>query len=476
MKAIFCIISILIFLKFFWIYSNDPKTKISEEPGTVKIRINKKVLPVAEIFIQKQINNEVPNFKIPEIHEKKCRWYGCVRFNSNVWDVIEYHPPQINHTYSTLGFAITTNGGMIRFKSHYVLKYYIPKFTGWITIKAEGINFKTILSLYMVKEKYQIRLTSCDVSINDLKMRNSGGSISDIINHYLPSVARDIQRTISGRACSELQNNINKVNNILLNSSTIDIGKGYKLNYELIEQPVYSRDYVEFVMKLKFLYEEKRTIITTNLGFSYTSKKCSVDVFNNFLDIAHHNLMAIITKDNPEIASNLRTSCEFFSACIGDLFPKLGKLYPNNTVDILIHTKSKPNITFANDGIKLDIDLFADIFINPWKNNTKSLARLSIKPSIITINAIISKSKLFIDVKQDISFEIDEVFSEIGSISWLVSFIFKLVLKSAVQNFIRGYAEQGFEIPNWQNLSIAEPSKILTSNDTIFFDTDLTNL
>ncbi|CAI5442688.1 unnamed protein product [Caenorhabditis angaria] len=439
------------------------------------------MFPVTEKFIQTQFNEEVPKLKIPEINEKKHHF----KLKTNTMDVIGYYPPEIGYKYLESGTTVTSNGGEIRFKGGFKVKFLFFVFHGSLTVVVGDMRMKTVLSSFMSDGKYQIRVNSCDIAINKMDIQSSGGLFAKIVNMFLSSVSNKIRRTINERACSKVQENINKLNDILRNSTTIDIGKRFQLNYELIKQPVYTSS-VEFEMILKMIFDRKEfLLINREVDLSnQTSDSSMLEIsssslfFNDLLDLAHQNNISKfeITKDNEKIASYLQTTCKPLTVCIGDFIPKLGQLYPNSFVDVLIHTKSNPYLKFTGEGIKLNMGLLVDIYINSINNNSGILARFLVTPSEITLNPVISKSKLFIDIEQGITYKIDKVFSKIGSITDPVLQTLSTFLDYATRSLIVGYFGKGFEIPKWHKLSIADPSKILTFEDKIFFDTDIRNL
>ncbi|KAK6059679.1 hypothetical protein COOONC_02670, partial [Cooperia oncophora] len=104
----------------------------------------------------------------------------------------------------------------------------------------------------------------------------------------------------------------------------------------------------------------------------------SETVPNCLLSSAHEGKLVqfTVTKDIPELASYLRTSCSILSICIGRFFSKLRTEFPNQYIDLHFHTYDAPFVRMHDDEVTINATFAIDFYIHPKKEHTKNLARM----------------------------------------------------------------------------------------------------
>jgi len=238
------------------------------------------------------------------------------------------------------------------------LRYWGIRDRGSFDASASGASISVSMTLGATAPgEPTIRTTGCTCHIDRVSIHLHGGA-SWLYNLFIGAVERPLRDNLQTKICEAAQDAINTdaARELATLPMKLPIGRHrhWLLDYRLVSAPAFASGYLESFHKGEFF----------NAGDSAEApfqpsplpSPASADHMATFwtssyvLDTAGYVLQKrgvlrynLTKNDLPaQYRDRLNTTCSLFDGCIGALVPPVGKMYPNASVEIEMHSSASP--------------------------------------------------------------------------------------------------------------------------------------
>lgn len=327
--------------------------------------------------------------------------------------------------------------------------------------------------------KPSIATTACSAIVQDLDVNFGGGLIGWVIDKFSKKIESRVRQAVADNFCFEAKKLIDMFANHELSTlpDLIPLSPMFTLDYKLIQAPRVTDDFVETDLKGEISWKGEGNTpfsappIPTNVTNDRMMYVWLSDfVINSFLFAAYNNqaMRFLVNKTTvPDVAPFLQTSCQ--KVCIGAIFHKIEKLYPNQSVSMYVEAAERPNCT-----------------IQPWKANTN--ATVLTKIFIENETESIPLMTLMMTFDGDVSFRVEEhtivgnmtveklklkiLESQIGIISQFELDLMVMMTEPFLSKLANQKLQQGLPIPVFEGVDFVKP-KISLLDRAVLIETDI---
>ncbi|KAK5971575.1 BPI2 domain-containing protein, partial [Trichostrongylus colubriformis] len=294
--------------------------------------------------------------------------------------------------------------------------------------------------------------------------RIGGGVLPWLVNLFRTEISYALKKTIHNQACETARSILLVDFNEFLFSLPlhIPIGQDFYLDYALQRNVTYNSEFAEVELLADVVYglhtchpEKIEQWEEAGLIPKMMVVWLSETVPNCLLSSAHEGKLVqfTITKDIPELASYLRTSCSLFSICIGRFFPRLKSEFPDQYVDLHFHTYDAPFVQMHDGEVIMNATFAVDFYIHPRKDHMKSLARMVLESSSIILPEIVDNR--LTGSLNDTQLQLWEDFSDIGEMSKTFLTMFEKVFATFARVMVEAVLHKGVPLPIFDNVTIS---------------------
>ncbi|CAI5445554.1 unnamed protein product [Caenorhabditis angaria] len=456
---------------------------------TLKVRLNYSVFKFFSKDGHHVVDEEIPNITIPNITVPFSTSVGDGIVSTDVLKIEKFKTPDIEFELSEEGISWQSKYGAVKLNGLWAAQFtelVTVRDSGWLTAIASDIRMNISASVFELDGQPQIRIGNCSVEIVHLHVEIGGSVLSWLVNLFRSPLSSLLKDVIHSQACAATRGIlIDQANQFLHDLPThIDIGKNFYVDYSLLKNPISTRKYAEFDLSADIIYGETSKCHAINQknwtkpagkNTGMVTTWVSVSIPNCLIESAHNNSLVkiIISKDLPIVQSYLQTTCGIFSICIGKFFEKLRTSYPNQYIDLFFHTYSTPFFTFSKlNGVMLNMSLAVDLYINPMQKTSKNILARLIVETISDVEPYLEKSRIFGNIR-NFTIETREDFSNIGDVSTRFLSTFSSILSMTAKQAVRSILALGIPIPSFDNVTLADTSRIDIFDDFVLLNVDL---
>ncbi|GFO20660.1 bactericidal permeability increasing protein [Plakobranchus ocellatus] len=428
-------------------------------PG-VKVRVTKNGVNYANQVAHQKIVQQLQTLSIPD-QSGKDGHISYTLTNIRVQGVtppassISLVPDKGGITWALSNFGIAIHADWrVKYKKAWI---HISD-SGSVDVSLSGVNLVETASFGIDKTgRPSIASSGCSDSIGGVDVHFHGGS-AFILNLFRHTVENKIKDMLQPKICDEVVQVINNdaAKSLATMDVTVEIAKRFLLDYRLVAAPAITTDYFEILDKGEVFWEAdvKESPFSPSPIPALADNSRMVYIWvteytpNTFFYQAqtHGYLKYNVTKDDlpDDQSSYLNTTCPF--KCIGTIIPQIGKLYPNSTVELRLHSQALPKATASNKTLTAALSTIMDLYAHTPDRKVPFLATLNVNVSL-TLKPSIKDEKLNA-VISDHSFKLSVLKSAIGQLNpTLLNIVLGGVMDFVVIPKLNKIAAKGVQLP-----------------------------
>lgn len=193
-------------------------------------------------------------------------------------------------------------------------------------------------------------------------------------------------------------------------------------------------------------------------------------VMNSFLHAAYSNqaIRFLVNKDTvPDVAPFLQTSCP--KMCVGAVFHKIEKLYPDQFVSMNVAATERPNCTIRPWKANMNASILTDIFI---KNETESIPLLKLMMMFDgDVSIRVEEQKVIGNMTVE-KLKLKILETSIGPVSQFELDLMVMLAEPFISKLANQYLQQGIQIPVLEGVQFVKP-KISLIDRAVMIETDV---
>ncbi|CAD6187979.1 unnamed protein product [Caenorhabditis auriculariae] len=453
---------------------------------TVKTRLNFEFFKFFSKSGHHVVDQEIPKITIPNISFPITTPLGAGSVSTDELKIDKFSTPHIDFLLTSSGISWGSRGGGVKLRGLWGAEFtqvVTVRDSGWVQAIATDIRLNLSAKVFALDGKPQIDIGECTVDIVHLDVQIGGSVISWLVNLFRTPFSALLKTVIHNQACVAAQGILLEESNKFLHSlpSHVDLGKHFYADYYLVANPRSTDEFVEVILSADVVYGNTTCKSSSNVSWSEAGVNPGMvtmwiadAVPNCFLASIHRGQLVqlLLTKNSPNFAGYLRTSCGLLSLCVGRFFPGL-KQFPNQFVDVLFHTYKEPLlVSDPKKGLLLNMTIAVDLYINPMKTHPHDvLARIGLNTSTSVFPKLLPGGKIGGDLGYS-NLDLYGVFSSIGEISPRFLRAFDSLLRETSKELVRTILRLGFPIPSLDNVTVADTTKIGVLNGHIRLNID----
>ncbi|KAK5972456.1 BPI2 domain-containing protein, partial [Trichostrongylus colubriformis] len=418
------------------------------------------------------VDLEIPKIALPDITLDITAGPGHGVVAAHNLNITKFKSPNFNFLLSEKGLSWSSSGGAVKIGGLWEAEYTIGvplRESGWIEVLAADIQVNVSARVLDIQAHPQVIVGDCTVDIVHFDLRIGGGVLPWLVNLFRTEISYALKKTIHNQACETARSILLVDFNEFLFSLPlhIPIGQDFYLDYALQRNVTYNSEFAEVELLADVVYglhtchpEKIEQWEEAGLIPKMMVVWLSETVPNCLLSSAHEGKLVqfTITKDIPELASYLRTSCSLFSICIGRFFPRLKSEFPDQYVDLHFHTYDAPFVQMHDGEVIMNATFAVDFYIHPRKDHMKSLARMVLESSSIILPEIVDNR--LTGSLNDTQLQLWEDFSDIGEMSKTFLTMFEKVFATFARVMVEAVLHKGVPLPIFDNVTISGDSEI----------------
>lgn len=344
------------------------------------------------------VDAEIPKIALPDVSLDITAGPGTGKVSAHDLNITKFRSPKFDFLLSEDGLSWASSQGAVRIDGLWEAEYTIAGVplheSGWIEVLAMDIRMNVSARVLDVDARPQIELDSCSADVAYFDFQIGGGVLPWLVNLFRSDISRAIQKAIHNQACESAKSIlIVNFNEFLLSLPLhFAIGQNFYIDYAIERNLTYTSNFVEAELLADVVYgsqschpERIDTWNDTGLVPKMIVLWLSESVPNCLLSSAHEGklIQFTVTKDIPQLAGYLKTSCSVLSVCIGRFFPKLKAEFPDQFIDLHFHSYEAPIVQMQTDDVRINVTFAVDFYIHPRKEHLKNLARIVLEASSV---------------------------------------------------------------------------------------------
>nr|CDJ89800.1 Lipid-binding serum glycoprotein domain containing protein [Haemonchus contortus] len=419
-----------------------------------------------------KVDREIPKITIPDITLDITAGPGTGKVSAHDLNITKFKSPNFNFLLSDQGLSWSSNGGAVKVGGRWEAIYTIGvplRESGWIEVLAADIRVNVSARVLDVQARPQIVLGDCTADIVHFDFQIGGGVLPWLVNLFRTPISLALRKAIHNQACESARSILlTNFNDFLLSLPLhIPIGQDFYLDYAMERNLTYNSDFAEAELLADVVYgaqtchpEKIERWEETGLVPKMMVIWLSETVPNCLLSSAHEGKLVqfTVTKNIPQLASYLRTSCSMLSICIGRFFEKLRTEFPDQYVDLHFHTYNAPIIRMRDGEVTINATFAIDFYIHPKEEHTKNLARMILQSSSMILPEIVDNR--LSGRLNNTQLQLGEDFSDIGEMSKTFLSMFEKVFAVSARVMVEAVLHKGIPLPIFDNVTISGDSEI----------------
>ncbi|KHJ91907.1 LBP / BPI / CETP family protein [Oesophagostomum dentatum] len=165
-----------------------------------------------------------------------------------------------------------------------------------------------------------------------------------------------------------------------------------------------------------------------------------------------------VTKETASTAPFLSTSCSLSTFCVGRFFERLRNEYPEEYVDLHLHTLKAPIVQMGGDILTVVTSLAIDLHMNSNRTDDKPLARIELESTALLKPEIVNNT--LSGSMSGIHNEFKLAFSQIGIPSKALLALLENAVSETLTSMVETIVQAGVPLPIHSSVALSDQSEI----------------